>query len=111
MINNYFSHKKTSTMNLKKVIPVLLMAMCTSLVMPAFAGNETPVIPTEKTNNDARAQQLMNRLIEIRDMDKSHLTSFEKRNLRKEVRQIRTKEFILAVGVIIIIVLILILLL
>jgi predicted membrane-bound mannosyltransferase len=97
-------------MKLKKIIPVLLMAMCISLVMPAFAGNETPVA-TEKTNNDARAQQLMNRLIEIRDMDKSHLTSFEKRNLRKEVRQIRTKEFILAVGVIIIIVLILILLL
>jgi len=37
-------------MNLKKIIPVLILAMSTSLIMPAFAGNETPVTTTENTN-------------------------------------------------------------
>ncbi|WP_202552434.1 hypothetical protein [Ginsengibacter hankyongi] len=103
-------------MNLKKMIPVLLMAMCTSLVMPAFAGNETPVT-TEKTNNDAHAQQLVNRLKEIRDMDKSDLTSSERRALRKEVKEMKkevkrdSKGIYLSVGAIIIIILLLILLL
>ena len=103
-------------MNLKKLIPVLLMAMCTSLVIPAFAGNETPVT-TEKTNNDAHAQQLVNRLKEIRDMDKSDLTSSERRALRKEVKEMKkevkrnSKGIYLSVGAIIIIILLLILLL
>ena len=81
--------------------------------MPAFAADETPIANTEKPNKDARAQQLMNRLIEIRNMDKSHLTSSEKRVLRKEVRQIKkdSKGVYLSVGAIIIIVLALILLL
>ena len=104
-------------MNLKKIIPVLLMAMCISLVMPAFAGNETPAIATEKTSNDARAQQLVTRLKEIRDMDKSNLTSSEKKELRKEVKEMKkevkknTNGVYLSVGAIIIIILLLILLL
>lgn len=93
------------------------MTMCISLVMPAFAGNETPVT-TEKTNNDAHAQQLVARLKEIRDMDKSNLTSSERKALRKEVREMKkevkrdgSKGIYLSVGAIIIIVLLLILLL
>ena len=104
-------------MKLKKIIPVLLMAMCISLVMPAFAGHETPVA-TETTNNDAHAQQLIARLKEIRDMDKSNLTSSEKKALRKEVKEMKkevkregSKGIYLSVGAIIIIVLLLILLL
>jgi hypothetical protein len=71
----------------------------------------------EKPNNDAYARQLMNRLIEIRDMDKSNLTSSEKKALRKEVKEIKKevkkdqKGIYLSVGAIIIIVLLLILLL
>ena len=81
--------------------------------MPAVAADETPIANTEKTSNDAHAQQLMNRLIEIRNMDKSHLTQSEKRALRKEVRQIKkdSKGIYLSVGAIIIIILLLILLL
>jgi hypothetical protein len=104
-------------MNLKKIIPVLLMAMCISLVMPAFAGNETP-IATEKTTNDAHAQQLVTRLKEIREMDKSNLTSSERKALRKEVKEMkkevradRNSGIYLSVGAIIIIILLLILLL
>ena len=100
-------------MKLKKIIPLLVMAMCLTLVMPAFAKDETPIANTEKPGKDARAQQLMNRLTEIRNMDKSHLTSSEKRELRKEVRQIKkdSKGIYLSVGAIIIIILLLILLL
>jgi hypothetical protein len=104
-------------MKLKNIIPVLLMTMCITLVMPAFAGNETPVA-TEKTNNDAHAQQLVARLKEIRDMDKSNLTSSERKALRKEVKEMKkevkrdgSKGIYLSVGAIIIIVLLLILLL
>ena len=87
-------------MKLKKIIPLLVLAMCLTIVMPAFAADETPIANTEKPNNDARAQQLMNRLKEIRDMDKSNLTSSEKKALRKEVREMKKevkknqKEFI-----------------
>ena len=104
-------------MKLKNIIPVLLLTMCISLVMPAFAANETPV-NTEKTNNDAHAQQLVARLKEIRDMDKSSLTSSERKALRKEVKEMKkevkrdgSKGIYLSVGAIIIIVLLLILLL
>jgi hypothetical protein len=101
-------------MKLRKIFPLLVLAICLTTVMPAVAANETPMANTEKPNNDARAQQLMNRLKEIRDMDKSHLTSSEKRELRKEVRHIKkdnSKGVYLSVGAIIIIVLLLILLL
>jgi hypothetical protein len=104
-------------MNLKKIILVLILAMSTSLIMPAFAGNETPVTTTENTNANARAQQVVTRLIEIRDMDKSSLTSSEKRALRNEVREMKKEVkrnengVYLSVGAIIIIILLLILLL
>jgi hypothetical protein len=101
-------------MKLRKITPLLVLAMSLTLVMPALAADETPIANTEKPNNDTRAQQLMNRLKEIRDMDKSHLTTSEKRALRKEVRHIRKddrKGVYLSVGAIIIILLLLILLL
>ena len=104
-------------MKLKKIIPLLVLAMCLTMVMPAFAADETPVTNTEKPNNDARAQQLMTRLKEIRDMDKSNLTSSEKKALRKEVKEMKKEVrrnqngIYLSVGAIIIIVLLLILLL
>lgn len=103
-------------MNLKKIITVLLVAMSVSLVTPAFAANENPV-NTEKSNDEARAQQLMNRLTEIKNMDKSNLTSTEKKELRKEVREMKkevkrnSRGIYLSVGAIIIIVLLLLLLL
>lgn len=106
-------------MKLKKIIPVLVMAVCTSLVTPAFAGIENPLTPAEQTGN-ANHDQLMNRLREIKDMDKSNLTSSEKKALRKELKQMkrearadrdRSRGVYLSVGAIIIIILLLILLL
>ncbi len=101
-------------MNLRKIIPLLLLAMSLTIVMPALASDEIPIANTEKST-DARSQQLMNRLIEIRDMDKSNLTRVEKKELRKEVKEIkkeaRNRGIYLSVGAIIIIILLLILLL
>ncbi len=88
--------------------------MSLTIVMPVLASDETPIANTEKST-DARSQQLMNRLIEIRDMDKSNLTRVEKKELRKEVKEIkkeaRNRGIYLSVGAIIIIILLLILLL
>jgi uncharacterized membrane protein YraQ (UPF0718 family) len=105
--------QKTYQMKLRKMVTLLVMALSLTLVMPALAANETPIANAEKPNTDVRAQQVMNRLKEIRDMDKSHLTSSEKRELRKEVRHIKRNSngVYLSVGAIIIIVLLLILLL
>ena len=106
-------------MKLKKIIPVLAMAACISLVTPAFAGIENPLAPTEQTGN-THDQQLMNRLQEIKNMDKSSLTSSEKKALRKELKAMkkearadrnRSSGIYLSVGAIIIIILLLILLL
>ena len=75
-------------MNLKKIIPLLVLAMSLTMVMPVFAADVTPATTTEKPN-EVRAQQLLTRLKEIRDMDKSNLTSSEKKALRKEVKEMK----------------------
>ena len=104
-------------MKLKKIIPLALMAICLSFVMPALAKDETPT-PVDKTEQLARAQHLVARLHEIQDMDKSNLTSSEKKALRQELKAMK-KEFkrdrstgvYLSVGAVIIIILLLILIL
>lgn len=100
-------------MNLKKFIRVLLVTMCITLVSPAFANG----IPATKSEvpKEVRAKQIENRLVEIRDLSKTNLTSEEKKDLRKEVkslrREARSNGIYLSVGAIIIIILLLILIL
>lgn len=100
-------------MNPKKIIQIILVSLCIGMVVPAFAA-ETPATKTE-IPKDVRASQIENRLIEIRDMNKTNLTSSEKRELRKEVKSLRKEArhrgIYLSVGAIIIIILLLILLL
>ena len=76
-------------MNAKKIITVFLFTIFTASVIPAFAGEPIRGEKTENANMDARAQQVVNRLIEIRNMDKSNLTTTEKRELRKEVKLLK----------------------
>lgn len=80
-----------------------------SMIVPD-AGQTNSAAKTE----EPRAQQLLQRLEEIRDMNKSELTRLEKKSLRKEVKEIK-KEMkggvYLSVGAIIIIILLLILIL
>lgn len=98
----------------KKIIPVLLMSMCISLFTPVFAAETTPVKAAE-TPKEVMANRIESRLVEIRKMDKSNLTSVEKKELRKEVKNLRKEArsngVYLSVGAIIIIILLLILLL
>lgn len=96
-----------------------LFALSLTLLLPTLSfANETNSIPaTPKTEIPAEVQVMLDRLEEIKEMDKSELSRTEKRELRKEVRSIK-KELrstgngvYLSVGAIIIIVLLLILLL
>lgn len=100
-------------MNTKKILPVLLMTFSISFVAPVFAAKATPV--KTEVPKEVRAQQIENRLIEIRDMDKTNLSKVEKKDLRKEVKglkkEARNSGIYLSVGAIIIIILLLILLL
>lgn len=102
-------------MNLKKMISALLITMCIGMVSPAFAADGNPAIGTPKSANELRTQELTNRLIQIRDMDKSNLTVSEKKELRKEVKEIKKEKrrsgIYLSIGAVIIIVLLLIILL
>ena len=102
---------------MKKSALILIMAFALA-VCPSFvyAAGPTPE-PTEKTAEAARAEVLLNRLEEIKSMDKSEMTRTEKRALRKEVKSIKSElaannnGIYLSVGAIIIIILLLILLL
>lgn len=100
-------------MTLKKIIPVLLMAVCITLVSPSYA-RENPASKKE-VPKEVLAKQIETRLVEIKNMDKTNLTSTEKKDLRKEVKslkkQARSNGVYLSVGAIIIIILLLILLL
>jgi hypothetical protein len=101
-------------MSLKKIIPVLSMAICITLVTPSFASSPNPAT-TNETPKEVMAKQIENRLVEIKNIDKTNLSSAEKKDLRKEVKglkkQARSNGIYLSVGAIIIIILLLILLL
>ncbi|WP_313806987.1 hypothetical protein [Flavobacterium sp.] len=98
----------------KMVLLVLLSIIC----LPVYPSTTNDTIPaTAGTTIEAeRAQQLINRLEEIKSIDRSTLTRVEKRELRKEVKSINkqlkgSNGVYLSVGAIIIIILLLILLL
>lgn len=107
-------------MTTKKLFRLLPLALLLAIAVPA---NSVIVAPNPVHGNsipateDPRAQQLLQRLENIRDMNKSGLTRSEKKELRKEVKEIK-KEMkaikggvYLSVGAIIIVILLLILIL
>ncbi len=104
-----------------KKLPVYLMMAVLSLsvfptTMSAKEKDPTAITATPK-EVPAEVKIMMNRLEEIKALDKSSMTRVEKKELRKEVREIKTtlaasnNGVYLSVGAIIIIVLLLILLL
>lgn len=103
---------------MKKTV-LCIMALCLSLTFhPLQSTASANVAPSSLVPSDsALAKVYLNRLIEIRDMDKSNLSSAEKRDLRKEVkslkREIRSNNrgIYLSIGAVIIIILLLILIL
>jgi len=80
---------------MKKSVFGVLMIFMFSITM-AFAGevkdasaNMAAVVKTENKLSAEEVTSLKNRVEEIRAMDKSELTSVEKRELRKEVKGIK----------------------
>jgi hypothetical protein len=95
---------------------IMLLSITTTPVSASHEMNKVALIGNEKIES-AEAKAMMSRLEEIKAMDKSNMTSKEKRELRKEVRSIKKSMadlgggVYLSVGAIIIIILLLILLL
>lgn len=89
-------------------IPVSSYAT-TPVAVPGAVVPETPVSPD--------VTRMLTRVNEIKDMDKSNLSSSEKKDLRKELRSLKhelkksNKGVYLSIGAIIIIILLLILIL
>jgi hypothetical protein len=68
-------------MSTKKIIPLLFFAMAVSLITPVFATNKTPV--KTEVPKEVRAKQIESRLIQIREMDKTNLSTTEKKRVKK----------------------------
>jgi hypothetical protein len=106
---------------MKKRIICMMTAVSLLSFVPTTSKAENVLKPKEKVELTAeqaqQAQVMMNRLEEIKAMDKSNMTRAEKKALRKEVKTIKAAMadlnggVYLSVGAIIIIVLLLILLL
>jgi predicted PurR-regulated permease PerM len=105
---------------MKKITFYLMMMVLSLSAFPTtiLAAEKAPVTVTNTTKEvPAEVKVLLNRLDEIKAMDKSSLNSSEKKQLRKEVRAIKSElrstgnGVYFSVGAIIIIILLLILLL
>ncbi len=103
---------------MKKLTAIILSAFLLLSTVPVQLRAEGDNNPESTKNAEAlEAQVLLQRLEEIKNMDMSELTSAEKKELRKEVRETKktlktnSKGVYLSVGAIIIVILLLILLL
>lgn len=96
---------------------LLAVLMSVTLASTSNALSETPVKSSIERTNQAEAQQLINRLEEIKSMDASTMSRKEKRELKREVKSINHKlhtnsgGVYVSVGAAIIIILLLIILL
>lgn len=97
-------------------IMILFLSIC-FFPSTMLANTLEPVSTSNNTEVPAEVKVMYNRLEEIKSMDKSEMTRAEKKELRKEVRTIKSNlrstgnGVYLSVGAIIIIILLLILLL
>jgi septal ring factor EnvC (AmiA/AmiB activator) len=107
-------------MKLKKILHVAAFSLMLLAALPATAAEMVPLsraMSQTEMKSDPRAQQLIQRLEEIRDMKRSEMSKQERKALRREVREIKKemKEIkggvYLSVGAIIVIILLLILIL
>ena len=105
---------------MKKLLASILTAMILVTFNPIQSVAATDVNPTStpetKHTDVAKAKLLETRLLEIDAMDKSNMSSSEKRVLRKEVRAIkreiqRDETVFISVGALLLIIILLIVLL
>jgi len=111
-LKNYSQRK---TFNMKKPIKSIVTALLLMSVIPTqmYAGIPTPTEAATINIDEAKAEVMLKRLNEIKDMDKSNLTRPEKKALRKEVKEIEkvmagNGGIYISVGALIIIILLLI---
>ena len=101
---------------MKKPIKNIVTALLIVSAIPTQMYAGTPVAPKVNTINidEAKAEVMLKRLNEIKDMDKSNMTRPEKKALRKEVKEIQkvmsggNGGIYISVGALIIIILLLI---
>lgn len=106
---------------MKKIAVTLMLAISFLSLIPTITKAESGKNATDKVEmtaeNKLKEQKIMSRLEEIKALDKTNMTHAEKKELRKEVKTLKTNlaqlsgGVYLSVGAIIIIVLLLILLL
>jgi uncharacterized protein (UPF0305 family) len=118
IINNL----KIKTMHVKNIMRVAMFAIVMAITLPArsntMAATDSTLPNSTESTKEVRAQQMVNRLEEIKSMDKSALTKEQKKELRNEVKAIRKEAkrdqirgIYLSIGAVIIIILLLILIL
>ena len=99
----------------RKILRLTTLVLFIAISLPATSS--TISAAPEPGATDPKAQQLLLRLDQIKAMDKTQLSSTEKKNLRKEVKEIKKEMKVisggvyLSIGAVIIIILLLILLL
>lgn len=74
------------TLKIWVMTAVLLLPLVPTELSAGSESSPTRRATTETPESAARAKVLLNRLEEIKDLDKSKLTSTEKKQLRKEVK-------------------------
>lgn len=78
---------------MKKTIFIALLTIFSLSASNVFAAAETSTSTATATENKLSAEEISNyrnRVEEIRDMDKSELTSTEKKELKNELKDIKT---------------------
>jgi ABC-type transport system involved in cytochrome bd biosynthesis fused ATPase/permease subunit len=83
---------KIPAMNVKNFTKAIPFAVLLMVCLPAVCNNlpvDSKAAGQNTNTEETRAQQLIQRLESIRDMNKSAMTKAEKHNLRKEVKDIR----------------------
>ena len=102
----------------KLIYPLLTLFLLGSFSMNSVQAAETPkpIATTTEPPIPQEVQVMINRVYEIRDMDRSSLTVAQKKELKKELRTIKSElraisGIYLSIGALIIIILLLILLL
>lgn len=78
---------------MKKTVYYLLIVIALTIFPNTTSASEKNRIPVEKvpTEIPAEVKTMLNRLEEIKNMDKSDLKPEERKELRKEVRDIKKK--------------------
>ena len=111
---------KTNNMQTKRILQIASIILLMAIAMPSRAsliGRDSIPAATAQPAEDPRVLVLTQRLEEIKETDKTEMSSSEKKVIRKEVKSIKkqlkemNRGVYLSVGAIIIIILLLILIL